>query len=59
MSEDKMKLTLTDEIIELSDDELVERYGFDPEERVMSEIRSDIGDNVRAIAKIHIVRAKQ
>ena len=54
MSEDKMKLTLTDGIIELSDDELVERYGFDPEERAMSEIRSDIGENVRAIAKIHI-----
>jgi hypothetical protein len=53
-----MDLTLTDEIIELSDIELAERYGCDPIERVMSEIRSDIGDNVRAIAKIHNVEDK-
>lgn len=53
-----MDLTLTDEIIELSDIELAERYGFDPIERVMSEIRSDISNNVRAIAKIHHVEDK-
>jgi hypothetical protein len=53
-----MNLTLTDRIVELETEELLERYGFDPKERVMAEIRSDIGDNVRTIAKIHNVPDK-